>query len=69
MAWTALNYQEPGTQVWRESYERKIISDTWNTQIYSQKTGKSRGQNKSRRPRDLQEWSMNPSVSDKAQQT
>ena len=37
MAWTTLNYQKPRTQVWRESYKRKAISDTRHTQIYSQK--------------------------------
>ena len=44
MDWTALNYQKPRTQVWREGYERKIIFGTWDTQIYSQKAGKSRSQ-------------------------
>ena len=37
MAWTAFNYQKPRTKIWRESNERKIIPDTWDTQIYSQK--------------------------------
>ena len=69
MAWTALNYQKPRTQVWRESYERKIIFDARDTQIYSLKARKPRRQSESRRPRDLQEWSRNSSLSDKAQQT
>ena len=55
MAWTAFNHQKPGTKIWRESNEREIIPDTWDTQIYSQKDRKSRRQGESRRPRDLQE--------------
>ena len=68
MAWTALNYQKPGAQVWRESYERKIIFDTRDTQIYCQKARKPGRQSESRRPQDLQEGSRIFSISDKAQQ-
>ena len=39
--------KKPRTQVWREGYERKIIFDTWDTLIYSQKAGTSRRQSKS----------------------
>ena len=63
MTWTAFNYQMPGTKVWRDINQRKIISDTWDTQIYSQKARKSRRQG------DIQEWGMNSSLSDKAQRT
>ena len=69
MAWTAFHYKKPGTIIWGESNETKIISDTWDTQIYCQKARESRRQGESRSPRDLQEWSRNSSVSDKAQQT
>ena len=69
MAWTAFNYQKPGTKIWIESNERKIISDIWDSQIYSQKARKSRRQGESRRPRDLQEVSRNTSLPDKTQQT
>ena len=36
-SWTALNYQKFGTKIWRQSNEGKTVSDTWNSQIHSQK--------------------------------
>ena len=56
-------------KIWRESNEGKIVSDTWDSQIYSQKARKPRGQGESRRSQDLQEWSRNTSLPDKTQQT
>ena len=67
MAWIAFNYQKPGTKIWIESNERKIISDIWDSQIYGQKARESRRQGESRRPRE--EVSRNTSLPDKTQQT
>ena len=39
MAGTTINNQKPGTEVWRESYESKVIIDTWDPKIHCQKTG------------------------------
>ena len=40
LAWTTLHYQEFRTIFWRESNEGKIVSDTWDSKIYSKKTRK-----------------------------
>ena len=37
MAWTNLYNQEFRTKLWRESNEGKIVSDTWDSKIYSKK--------------------------------
>ena len=49
MAWSAFHHKVSLAKVWRESNERKTVSDTWNTKIYSQKDRESRGQGKSTR--------------------
>ena len=38
MAWTTLYNQEFRTKIWRKSNEGKIVSDTWDSKIYSKKT-------------------------------
>ena len=38
MAWTTFYNQEFRTKIWRESNEGKIVSDTWDSKIYSKKT-------------------------------
>ena len=37
MAWTTLYHQEFRAEIWRQSNEGKIVSDTWISKIYSKK--------------------------------
>ena len=37
MAWTTLYHQKSGTKTWRQSNERKIVSNTWISKIHSKK--------------------------------
>ena len=39
MAGTTIIYRKPRSEVWRDSYESKVVNDTWNPKIHCQKTG------------------------------
>ena len=32
--------KKPRTEIWQESYERKVVNDTWDPKIHCQKIGK-----------------------------
>ena len=40
MAGTTIKNQKPRTEIWRKSYERKAVNDTWDPKIHCQKIGK-----------------------------